>query len=176
MDKLPTYSPEVVDHPRLRRSRLTLVLTLCSISAAAFLISISQLASFGRQSVQLPFNAEQILQKCQMLHARPGPPPNFHKRTQSDRFVEGTRPTLIRNASIWTGNEEQYEILQGDILLDKGIIKILGHASQNQINKFKDLVTLDAGGSWLTPGYARTPSDKTSVLALFSNPACLHLA
>jgi hypothetical protein len=172
MDKLPKYTPREVSRQRPRRSRLTLALTLCSISAAAFLVSLSQLASFGKQSVQLPFHAEQALQKCQMLHAKPGPLPNFHTRTESDRFVEGTRATLIRNASIWTGDEEQYEILQGDILFDKGIIKFLGHASQDLIGNFKDLVTLDAGGSWVTPGYA--PISSNSSYMLFANPTYLH--
>ncbi|OAX43328.1 composite domain of metallo-dependent hydrolase [Rhizopogon vinicolor AM-OR11-026] len=168
MDKLPIYSP--VDRPRLRRSRLTLgtaALTLCSISAAVFLLSLSQLTFFGKQSVQLPFHAEQTLQKCQMLHARPGPPNNFHERAQSDRFVKGTRATLIRNASIWTGDEEQYEIFQGDILLDKGIIKFVGHASQDLLSRYKDLVTLDAGGSWVTPGIV----DLHSHLGVDSAPA-----
>ncbi|KAJ8582701.1 composite domain of metallo-dependent hydrolase [Rhizopogon salebrosus TDB-379] len=167
MDKLPKYTPREVNRQRPRRSKLTLALTLCSISAAAFLVSLSQLASFGKQSVQLPFHAEQALQKCQMLHAKPGPLPNFHTRTESDRFVKGTRATLIRNTSIWTGDEEQYEILQGDILFDKGIIKFLGHASQDLISNFKDLVTLDAGGSWVTPGIV----DLHSHLGVDSAPA-----
>lgn len=153
---------------------MTLALTLCSISAAAFLLFLSQFAFLGKQSAQLPFHAEQILQTCQMLHAKPGPLPDFHKRTQSDRFVKGTRATLIRNASIWTGNEEQYEIHKGDILLDNGIIKFVGHASQDMFSKFKDLVTLDAGGSWITPGYVRTRLN--GAISLFSDPACQHPA
>lgn len=166
MDKLPTSTYSPVNRPRPRRSRLTLALTLCSISAAAFLLSLSQFTFLGKQSVQLPFHAEQILQKCQMLHVKPGSLPNFHKRTRSDRFVNGTLATLIRNASIWTGDEEQYKILQGDILLDNGIIKFVGHASQNMFRRYKDLITLDVGGSWVTPGYVRTRSN--SVIWLFS--------
>ncbi|KAG0707315.1 composite domain of metallo-dependent hydrolase [Suillus ampliporus] len=162
MDKLPTYSP-LVDRPRPRRSRL-LELTLCGIAAVTLLSSLSQLAFLGKQSVQLPLHAEQILQKCQMLHAKPGPPSNFHQRTQSDRFVEGTRATLIRNASIWTGDDE---ISQGDILLDKGIIKFLGHASPDMLDKFKDLIALDVGGSWVTPGIV----DLHSHLGVDSAPA-----
>lgn len=155
MDKLPTYSESPpVDLPRLARWRLkhrmaSIALTLCFISVASLLLSLSQLAFLGKQSVQLPLHAEQILQKCYMLHAKPGPPSNFYQRTESDRFVQGTHATLIRNASIWTGDQE---ITQGDILLDKGIIKFVGHASPSIFNKFKDLVTLDAGGSWVTPG------------------------
>lgn len=141
-----------------------MALALCLLSAGSLLLSLPQLALLGKQSVQLPLHAEQILQKCHMLHAKPGPPSNFHQRTKSDRFVEGTRATLIRNASIWTGD---HEITQGDILLDKGIIKFVGHASPNMFNKFKDLVTLDVGGSWVTPGIV----DLHSHLGVDSAPA-----
>lgn len=141
-----------------------IALTLCFISVTSLLLSLSQLALLGKQSVQLPLHAEQIQQKCNMLHAKPGPPSNFHQRTKSDRFAEGTRATLIRNASIWTGD---HEITQGDILLDKGIIKFVGHASPGMFNKFKDLVTLDAGGSWVTPGIV----DLHSHLGVDSAPA-----
>jgi len=157
MDKLPTYYYPA-DRPRRRWSRLTFALTL-SVCSAISLVYLSQLVFLGEQSVQLPLHAEETLQKCQMLHTKPGPLPDFHKRTQSDRFVKGTRATLIRNASIWTGNAEQYEILQGDILLDMGIIKFVGHTTQDMFSKFKDLITLDAGGSWVTPGYVCTRSN-----------------
>lgn len=141
-----------------------MALMLCFISVASLLLSFSQLALLGKQSVQLPLHAEQILQRCNMLHAKPGPPSNFHQRTESDRFVEGTHATLIRNASIWTGDQE---ITQGDILLDKGIIKFVGHARPGMFNGFKELVTLDAGGSWVTPGIV----DLHSHLGVDSAPA-----
>ncbi|KAG1808290.1 composite domain of metallo-dependent hydrolase [Suillus subaureus] len=170
MDKLPTYSESPpVDFPRLARWKLKhrmapIALTLCLISGASLLLSLSQLALLGKQSVQLPLHAEQILQRCNMLHVKPGPPSDFHQRTESDRFVEGTHATLIRNASIWTGDQE---ITQGDILLDKGIIKFVGHANPGMFNKLKDLVTLDAGGSWVTPGIV----DLHSHLGVDSAPA-----
>ncbi|KAJ7743725.1 hypothetical protein DFH07DRAFT_979515 [Mycena maculata] len=48
------------------------------------------------------------------LHLTPGPPDDFYARTQSDRFVEGTKATLIRNASIWTWLDEGNEVVLGD--------------------------------------------------------------
>jgi hypothetical protein len=54
MDKLPTSTYSPVNRPRPRRSRLTLALTLCSISAAAFLLSLSQFTFLGKQFIQLP--------------------------------------------------------------------------------------------------------------------------
>ncbi|KAF9241521.1 hypothetical protein BU15DRAFT_87115 [Melanogaster broomeanus] len=68
-------------------------------------------------------------------------PSDFAHRTQSDRFVHGTPATLLTNASVWTGDSGGYELYGADILIDKGIIK-----------RYNDLVTVDVGGSWVTPG------------------------
>ena len=48
-----------------------------------------------QQHVQVPLRAQEWLEKCQLLDVPPGPPPNFHARAVSDRFVPGTSPTLI---------------------------------------------------------------------------------
>lgn len=56
-----------------------------------------------------------------------GPPDNFAERTESDRYDTDALPTLITNATIWTGNKGGNEvILKGEIFLDKGIIKYVG--------------------------------------------------
>lgn len=154
MDKLPTYihSGLAVERPQRHTShRLARVLVLCGVTVV-WLWLASRYAFISKQSVKLPFHAEETLQKCSMLHARPGPPPDFAKRTQSDRFVQGTPATLLRNASVWTGDPLQYEIHGADILLDKGIIKFVGHASEQSLANYRDLYTVDVGGSWVTPG------------------------
>ena len=87
-----------------------------------------------------------------MLHVQPGPPADFSQRTESDRFVDGTRPTLIRNASVWTGDPSHYEIIGADILLDKGIIKFVGQVSEENLVEYENLFMVDVGGSWVTPG------------------------
>lgn len=43
----------------------------------------------------VPVRAAGILDKCQLLQVPPGPAADFHTRRQSDRFVSGTKPTLI---------------------------------------------------------------------------------
>ena len=106
----------------------------------------------AQDSVRLPLHAEETLQKCSMLHVKPGPPADFGRRTQSDRFVDGTHATLLKNASVWTGDSLQYEIQGADILLDKGIIKFVGHASEEILAKYGNFLTVDVGGSWVTPG------------------------
>lgn len=126
---------------------------------ASVLVVVATVSSFGitfdwhhHGSTQVPINAAQIIEQCQALHLLPGPSDNFHHRTESDRFSTGTPPTLIRNATIWTGHDSGHEVLVGDILLDKGLIKRVGHVQQSQLDEYKDLVIIDAAGAWVTPG------------------------
>ncbi|KAF9474768.1 carbohydrate esterase family 9 protein [Pholiota conissans] len=106
--------------------------------------------SFARTKV--PINAAHIVQQCRALHILPGPPKNFHQRSESDRFVSGTPPTLIRNATIWTGRVSGHEVLIGDVLVDKGIIQDVGKIKESVLKAYKDLAIVDAGGAWVTPG------------------------
>ncbi|KAF8558348.1 composite domain of metallo-dependent hydrolase [Imleria badia] len=167
MDKIPTYTRTgVVEKPQVRRNMSARVLILCSVTVVVWLWSASRCTFAAKDSVMLPLHAEETLQKCSMLHAKPGPPPDFARRTQSDRFVDGTRATLLKNASLWTGDPLQYEIHGADILLDKGIIKFLGHASEEILANYGDLLTVDVGGSWVTPGIV----DMHSHLGVYSLP------
>ncbi|KAJ3802991.1 carbohydrate esterase family 9 protein [Lentinula aff. detonsa] len=97
-----------------------------------------------------PRHAPEILKRCQSLKLIPGPPPNFHRRRESDRFESGTKPALIKNAKIWTGLNNGTQILHGDILLDKGIIMGVGHFGTALYDN--DLTVIDAGGRWVSPG------------------------
>jgi len=82
--------------------------------AAVVLVAIVTATSSGitlsgwhrHATVNVPINAAQIVDKCRALNVLPGPPSNFHERTQSDRYEAGTPPTLIKNATIWTGNAD----------------------------------------------------------------------
>ncbi len=98
-------------------------------------------------------HASAIISRCRRLTAQAKPPAGFHSRTHSDRFEEGTRPVLIRNANIWTGNKNGTEIINADILLDKGIIKSIGHLRGTFIKTYgKELEIVDVKGAWVTPG------------------------
>ncbi|KAI0690097.1 composite domain of metallo-dependent hydrolase [Cytidiella melzeri] len=93
------------------------------------------------------------LSRCANLYDKPGPPPNFSKRTHSDRFVPGTKPVLVKNAKIWSGDKNGTEIIYSDILLDKGIIKGIGRtASQLLKNMKEEYDVIDAKNAWVTPG------------------------
>ena len=97
-----------------------------------------------------------LVARCRSLHAKAGPPRDFAKRSESDRYVPGTRPVLLKNAKIWTGEKNGTEVVQADVLLDKGIIKGVGHTSAmaRVAKEYKEeLLVVDAKGAWVTPGY-----------------------
>lgn len=50
----------------------------------------------SRRGVQVPLHAAEILDKCRLLNVKPGPPEDFNLRHASDRFVPGTKSTLIK--------------------------------------------------------------------------------
>ncbi|THH01236.1 hypothetical protein EW145_g6949 [Phellinidium pouzarii] len=106
-----------------------------------------------QQSVRIPVNAEAIQTRCENLKLQPGPPPTFNTRKSSDRFTLGTKPTLIKNATIWTGRVNGLEIIKGDILLDRGLIKGVGPISADVLHNLdEELITIDAKGAWVSPG------------------------
>ena len=103
--------------------------------------------------------------QCNQVDGWLGAPPKIpvifgayvYKRPQSDRFEAGTQPILIKNAKIWTGDLNGTEVVNADVLLDKGIIQGIGRVEQAQLKAFKDeLVVIDAKGALVTPGYVCT--------------------
>ncbi|KAJ7039590.1 hypothetical protein C8F04DRAFT_1231394 [Mycena alexandri] len=98
----------------------------------------------------VPLGAARALSVFSALY-RAGPPEDFHDRTESDRFAPGTKPHLIQNARLWTGRKNGTEIFSGDILIDKGLIKGVGHFGSAKLQKTygSELVVIDA---WITPG------------------------
>lgn len=110
---------------------------------------------FDGRHAQAPLHATETLAKCRNLNAIPGPPSDARSRVHSDRFETGTKPYLIRNATIWTGRINGLEILKGDLLLDQGLIKAVGKLDNALLRGLKDLVVYDAHGAWVSPGYVR---------------------
>lgn len=93
-----------------------------------------------------------ILSQCATLKITPSSSQTFHSREESDRFEPGTNATLIRNCVIFTGKDNGTEVIHGDILLDKGIIKGLGKISGRVIDDTPNLTIIDANHAWVTPG------------------------
>jgi hypothetical protein len=106
----------------------------------------------GSRHVRVPLHAEASLSKCRALNIKPGPPPDFNERKVSDRFESGTKATLIRNATIWTGKNDGLEIIKGDLFLDHGLVKAIGVIPKGMLKEYKDLNTIEAEGAWVTPG------------------------
>ena len=134
-------------------SRLQLFNLLCVFSLLAIFYQGYLLLDSRSFVSSQPPHAAAALARCEALHLPAGPPDNFHGRTESDRFAAGTKPTLIKNAKIWTGAENGTEVIHGDILLDKGMIMAVGSLG-NTLKKYKDddLEVVDAHNSWVTPG------------------------
>ncbi|KAF9012657.1 carbohydrate esterase family 9 protein [Cyathus striatus] len=84
----------------------------------------------------------------------------------SDRFEPGTNATLLRNCTIFTGENNGTVVVHGDILLDKGIIKRLGKVTQREIDNTPNLTIIEANGAWVTPGLV----DLHSHLGILSTP------
>lgn len=105
-------------------------------------------------SVKVPINAQQIIQKCAHINTIPSAPLDFHSRDKSDRYVPGTKPTWIKNATIWTGNVDGFEVVLGDLLLDKGIIQAVGEIPAHILEAYHHhhATVIEANGAWVSPG------------------------
>ncbi|KAL0956500.1 hypothetical protein HGRIS_002644 [Hohenbuehelia grisea] len=133
------------------------------VHAVALLASLSLLVVIyhnlhlprSNTNPKLPLHATESVARCRALKVKPGPPSDFEERTVSDRYVSGTKPYLLKNAKIWTGGENGTEVVEGDILVDKGIIMGVGHFgtdfSEEMIAK-DELEVVDVRGAWITPG------------------------
>jgi hypothetical protein len=129
---------------------------LVALSLFAFLFIASRLFTnipYITTKHHPPHHAILILSRCRSLNIQAGPSEDFHKRSKSDRFVHGTKPVLIKRAKIWTGQKNGTKVIHGDILLDKGLIKSIGHFNLNEVGSYAShLVVIDANDAWVTPG------------------------
>lgn len=105
---------------------------------------------FGKSYSQAPPHVQAVIDKCLSLQQEPGPPVDFLGRSHSDRYESGTRPVLIKGGRIWTGRNNGTQVIYGDILMDKGIIKRIGKLGW--MSSRSDLQVIDVKGAWVTPG------------------------
>lgn len=148
----------------LRRSR---VLRLAFLFCVAF-ITYSQLEQlrglrFWSRSSQLSATRLQAnLETCKKLQRRPEDPKGLG-RERNGRFVDGTKPTLIRNATVWVGepaegtSEEDaragkgYAWIKTDVFIDGGLIQKV-EAGISLASLPHDTQVYDAHGRQLTSG------------------------
>ncbi|EJF62302.1 composite domain of metallo-dependent hydrolase [Dichomitus squalens LYAD-421 SS1] len=98
-----------------------------------------------------PDVVEDVLSRCAARDAAPRSPDNLLARSTNDRFEAGTRATLIKNVTLWTGARNGTEVVYGDIFLDKGLVQGIGYIPEWDYSKHNTDV-VDANGSWVTPG------------------------
>jgi len=133
-----------------RQSRWCRLYTLIvAVSVLCFSTRVGWLGS-RLDSEELARRAN-ILNQCRYIKMPAGPPANFHARSESDRFSPDAKPTLIRNATIWTSGRNGTEVIQGDLLLLKGLIRGVGSVAPSLVRDL-DIEVLDANGAWVTPG------------------------
>lgn len=171
---LPAYSASGLPSPasgaapcRGRRAglRRLRVLKLFAVTALALLV-LGQWKQIWREHAKVPLlslsKLHDDLQTCQKLRHKPQDPIGLG-REKNARWVQGSKPTLIKNAVIWVGEPLEgtseddaragkgWEWIKGDVLLEHGLIKRVEH----EISKSslpKDTLIFDAAGRQLTTG------------------------
>ena len=117
-----------------------------------FSCSITRVGSLVQN---VPMNVEQILAHCAKLKMMPDPPDNFSDREESDRWEHRTNATLIRNATVWTGAGNGEEVIRGDVLFDRGVVKAVGYVPEKLLRRVGRLTVVEAHEPWVTPGLGR---------------------
>lgn len=163
---LPSYasSTSSIRKPRLPLTLRSTFLSLLGFVALVYYLGIFTTYSGTQHHIYQPsphphvssiFSAS--LAKCDAIAAPVGPPADFHKRTRSDRAESNLRDVVIRNATLWTGNDGGNEVLnERDVLLSQGIIKRIAHTRENEFlwneTAIDKITVVDAAGRWVTPG------------------------
>ncbi|KAF8632752.1 hypothetical protein AX15_001695 [Amanita polypyramis BW_CC] len=187
------------EYKHLRSRLVQSLLCLLTLSSVALLLNTSQLQrqlNFLSSSAPPTLSPtvlkhrRKLLERCKVVRTPAGPPLGYHPESRiaaaydivngkrgkgSDRYVPGTPPTLIKNAKIWTGERNGTYTIYGDILLDKGLVVLVGRISGSLMDGFipqgseerKKMLVVDIGGKWVTPGLV----DLHSHIGVFSSPA-----
>ncbi|KAH8590146.1 amidohydrolase [Bisporella sp. PMI_857] len=165
---MPKYTP--VAHPtsappqfksRIRRSRAAKLIALGCLVFVAY----SQWVQLRTQESNGPILSIERLQAdlktCEKLQHKPKDPSG--PRQKNARYIEGNKPTLIKNATIWTGEPVEgtsaedardgkgFGWIKSDVLLQYGlIIEVAPEISMNRLPE--DVEIWNAEGRQLTAG------------------------
>ncbi|KXJ90717.1 hypothetical protein Micbo1qcDRAFT_164365 [Microdochium bolleyi] len=105
---------------------------------------------------------QEDLQVCAKLRSKPTDPIGLG-RERNARYIDGHRPTLIKNATVWVGEPKAgtspqdarkgkgYEWITADVLLEHGLIKKV-ERSISKTSVSADTLVFDAQGRQLTTG------------------------
>lgn len=96
---------------------------------------------------------QEDLKTCARLHSKPADPKGLG-RERNARYVDGQKPTLIRNATVWVGEpdpEKGHTWVAADVFLEHGLIKQVGKDLEIRTLP-SDVLVYDAAGRPLTSG------------------------
>ncbi|KAI1082504.1 amidohydrolase [Whalleya microplaca] len=167
-NELPPYSAVAAPDRRrrwsLRRSRGVKLLALGCLVFIAF----AQWRQIGSRPTPASLNQLSIeklqedLQVCSKLRSKPSDPIGLG-RERNARYVDGHKPTLIKNATVWVGEPVEgtsiedarigkgYSWITADVLLEYGLIKQVGKDIDAGLLS-PDTLIWDAKGRPLTSG------------------------
>lgn len=169
-DGLPSYSAvasQGTPQPR-RRFRKSRTLKAIIVACLVYLtyaqwtqLRISRHQTHGKSTTLSLERLEADLATCAKLQHKPQDPSG--PRDRNARYIDGHKPTLIKNATVWIGepvsgtSEEDaragkgYAWVQSDVLLEYGLIKAVGVKIPEE-DLPVDLLVYDAQGHQLTAG------------------------
>lgn len=163
---------------RYRRPRQALAeYTTLALALLAFLVLVRKsdfpwpIPSPSPPSTSVPDFVRDGMKQCEIIQ-RPNPhhEPFDHERTVSDRFVPGTIDVLLRNATVWTGNQGGEEVLyNAEVYMSGGVVKHIGTngSLEDMLKGKKEVEEVDLKGAWVTPGIV----DMHSHMGVDASPA-----
>ena len=162
IDELPTYTDAT--RPWIKRRRRTRLARFVALAFAAYLATgVYRIASNTAKPKSLLSITELNHDYATCAKLRRVPTEDHESRVVNKRWVNGTKPLLIRNATVWTGEptagstEEEarsgkaYTWITSDIYVDLGLIqKIAPNISGGDLPQ--DTEVFEAHGRQLTAG------------------------
>ncbi|RSL41546.1 hypothetical protein CEP54_015786 [Fusarium duplospermum] len=144
----------------VRRSR---ALRLFALACLVFIVFAQWRQIGSRKVTTLSLKKlNEDLETCKKLRAKPQDPPGLG-RDKNARYIDGGKPTLIKNATIWVGEPVKgtseddaragkgWEWVSGDVFLEKGLIQRVD--KDILLSSLPDdTVVYDARGRRLTSG------------------------
>jgi len=164
-DDLPSYDHAVRHWTNRRRSRqlLRVAVAACLLFFGYYVFQIASNTAYDRPDTKLSVSKlHHQYATCAALNRVPNDPAG--PRDVSKRWIEGTKPVLINNATVWTGEPapgtstedakagKGYSWIKADVLLNKGLIVEISTNGISKSDLPEGCTIFDAKGRQLTAG------------------------